>query len=80
LAYFFGKFHVKFNTLQCNIPCDIAISEQIKISEGTIYPLLKRVKDDGYVTTYLLESQEGPPFCSALENSDVITYNITNRK
>ena len=38
-----------------------AISAQIQISEGTIYPLLKRIKDDGYVTTYLRESQEGPP-------------------
>ena len=37
------------------------ISAQIKISEGTIYPLLKRIKDEGYVTTYLQESQEGPP-------------------
>jgi len=38
-----------------------AISANIKISEGTIYPLLKRIKDEGYVTTYLQESQEGPP-------------------
>ena len=38
-----------------------AISSEIQISEGTIYPLLKRIKDDGYVTTYLQESQEGPP-------------------
>ena len=38
-----------------------AISSQIQISEGTIYPLLKRIKDEGYVTTYLQESQEGPP-------------------
>ena len=37
------------------------ISAEIKISEGTIYPLLKRIKDEGYVTTYLQESQEGPP-------------------
>ena len=37
------------------------ISAQIQISEGTIYPLLKRIKDEGYVTTYLRESQEGPP-------------------
>ena len=37
------------------------ISDQIKVSEGTIYPLLKRIKDEGYVTTYLRESQEGPP-------------------
>ena len=37
------------------------ISAAVEISEGTIYPLLKRIKDDGYVTTYLKESQEGPP-------------------
>jgi len=38
-----------------------AISDEIQISEGTIYPLLKRIKDEGCVTTYLRESQEGPP-------------------
>ncbi len=37
------------------------ISENITISEGTIYPLLRRLKKDGFVTTYLQESQEGPP-------------------
>jgi len=37
------------------------ISTHVKISEGTIYPLLKRIKDEKYVTTYLQESQEGPP-------------------
>ncbi len=37
------------------------ISKNIEISEGTIYPLLKRLKDEGYFTTYLEESQEGPP-------------------
>jgi len=37
------------------------LSAEIKISEGTIYPLLKRLKDDGYVDTYLQESSEGPP-------------------
>jgi len=37
------------------------ISNHVKIAEGTIYPLLKRVKDEGFVTTYLQESQEGPP-------------------
>jgi PadR family transcriptional regulator, regulatory protein PadR len=37
------------------------ISKNISISEGTIYPLLKRLKDEGYFTTYLAESQEGPP-------------------
>jgi PadR family transcriptional regulator PadR len=37
------------------------ISAHIKVSEGTIYPLLRRIKDEGFVTTYLRESQEGPP-------------------
>jgi len=37
------------------------ISQTIDISEGTIYPLLKRLKDDGYVTTYLQESDSGAP-------------------
>ena len=36
------------------------ISKTIDISEGTIYPLLRRLKDEGLVTTYLQESGEGP--------------------
>lgn len=37
------------------------ISKNISISEGTIYPLLRRLKDEDLFTTYLQESQEGPP-------------------
>jgi PadR family transcriptional regulator PadR len=37
------------------------ISKNIEISEGTIYPLLKRLKTEGFVETYLEESSEGPP-------------------
>ncbi len=37
------------------------ISRNIEISEGTIYPLLKRLKSEGYVETYLEESSGGPP-------------------
>ncbi len=37
------------------------ISENIAISEGTIYPLLRRLTKEGYFTTYLKESTEGPP-------------------
>lgn len=37
------------------------ISKYINISEGTIYPLLSRFRKENYVTTYLKESQEGPP-------------------
>lgn len=36
------------------------ISETIEISEGTMYPLLKRLKDDGLVSTRLVESTQGP--------------------
>ncbi|MBU5425859.1 PadR family transcriptional regulator [Tissierella pigra] len=37
------------------------ISQYIDISEGTIYPLLRKFRTEGYVTNYLEESQEGPP-------------------
>lgn len=37
------------------------ISDHVDISEGTIYPLLRRLKSEGYVSTYLEESQSGPP-------------------
>lgn len=37
------------------------ISKNILMSEGTIYPLLRRLASEGYFTTYLQESQEGPP-------------------
>ncbi|MCH4889998.1 PadR family transcriptional regulator [Acidaminobacter sp. JC074] len=33
----------------------------MEISEGSIYPLLRRFKKDEYVTSYLQESLEGPP-------------------
>lgn len=36
------------------------ISDQIAISEGSVYPLLRRLKKEEYVTTYLQESKEGP--------------------
>ena len=37
-----------------------SISENIDIAEGTIYPLLRRLTREGYFTTYLQESGEGP--------------------
>lgn len=36
------------------------VSETIEVSEGTIYPLLRRLRNDGYVTTRLVESTQGP--------------------
>lgn len=37
------------------------ISQKIDISEGSAYPLLRRLTKEGYFTTYLKESTEGPP-------------------
>ena len=31
------------------------------ISEGTIYPILSRLKQEGFVRTKIIESTEGPP-------------------
>jgi len=36
------------------------ISHRFEISEGSIYPLLRRLRDEGNVVTYLQESAEGP--------------------
>ncbi|QGQ97791.1 PadR family transcriptional regulator [Paenibacillus psychroresistens] len=38
-----------------------SISEKFAIAEGTVYPLLRRLTLEGYFTTYLVESTEGPP-------------------
>ncbi|MDD3621997.1 MAG: PadR family transcriptional regulator [Methanofollis sp.] len=37
------------------------ISGAIEISEGTVYPLLRRLKNEGHLETYLQESTGGPP-------------------
>ena len=36
------------------------ISRHIQITEGTLYPILRRLKNDGYLSTYIKESREGP--------------------
>lgn len=37
------------------------ISDKFAISEGTVYPVLRRLTKEGYFSTYIKESQEGPP-------------------
>ncbi len=37
------------------------ISDCMQITEGTIYPLMKRLKDAGSIDSYIVESQNGPP-------------------
>ncbi|WP_442602196.1 PadR family transcriptional regulator [Paenibacillus sp. KN14-4R] len=37
------------------------MSHHIQVAEGALYPLLRRLVNDGLCTTYLQESTEGPP-------------------
>lgn len=37
-----------------------AVSKIVDVNEGTIYPILKRLTNEGYFETYLEESKEGP--------------------
>ncbi|PZO04716.1 MAG: PadR family transcriptional regulator [Alphaproteobacteria bacterium] len=36
------------------------LSDAIDMGEGTIYPLMRRMQQDGLVETYLVESSSGP--------------------
>lgn len=38
-----------------------SISKHIDIADGTVYPILRKLKSDGLVTTYLSEASGGPP-------------------
>jgi len=38
-----------------------SLSKHIDISDGTVYPILRKLKNDGLVTTYLVEESGGPP-------------------
>ncbi|HVV28709.1 MAG TPA: PadR family transcriptional regulator [Rhizomicrobium sp.] len=37
------------------------LMSDVGMGEGTIYPLMRRMQDDGMVTTYLVEASGGPP-------------------
>ena len=37
------------------------VSFYIEVTESTIYPLLRRLTKEGYLSTYNRESNEGPP-------------------
>lgn len=37
------------------------LSNHIDISDGTVYPILRKLKSDGLLTTYLQEESGGPP-------------------
>ena len=37
------------------------MADAVGMGEGTIYPLMRRMQNDGLVSTYLQESDSGPP-------------------
>lgn len=37
------------------------ISQCMEVTDGTIYPLMKRLKDNGLIDSYIVESSGGPP-------------------
>lgn len=37
------------------------LSKRIDISDGTVYPILRKLKSDGLVQSYLSEESGGPP-------------------
>lgn len=38
-----------------------ALSARVEIAVGTVYPILRKLKNDGLVSTYLQEESSGPP-------------------
>ena len=36
------------------------ISKEMSIAGGTLYPILRKLKEEDYVNTYLVESESGP--------------------
>ncbi|MFD0711944.1 PadR family transcriptional regulator [Paenibacillus sp. GCM10027626] len=39
----------------------VAISNKFEVAVGSVYPILSRLTQEGYFSTYLQESSEGPP-------------------
>lgn len=53
LSFLIGKDMYGYEIVQ-------SISKSIEVSEGTIYPILRRLSKEGYFETYIVESNEGP--------------------
>ena len=60
-----GKVYYQGTMKNAALPWNISIryylSKHIDIADGTVYPLLRKLKADGLVTTYLQEESGGPP-------------------
>lgn len=39
----------------------VEISKRIDIADGTVYPILRKMKNEGLVNTYLTDGVGGPP-------------------
>ena len=37
------------------------LAQRIELADGTVYPILRKLKADGLLTTYLQEESGGPP-------------------
>ena len=42
-----------------DVACEL--SGNIGVSDGSVYPVLRRLREDGHVTSYLEEASGGPP-------------------
>ena len=38
-----------------------SLTQKVQVADGTVYPILRKLAQDGCVETYLKESQNGPP-------------------
>lgn len=59
------------------------ISEEIEVTVGTIYPLLKRIKKEGYVETETKDSPDGPSrkyYKLTVKGQEVLENNIEEWK
>lgn len=45
----------------CGYEISDFLSRHIDLSDGTVYPILRKLKADGLLTTYLQEESGGPP-------------------
>jgi len=54
------------------------LSEKVNISSGGIYPVLRRLKADEHVDTYLEESPDGPPrkYFKLTQKGDVLRQGL----
>ena len=57
-----GTLELCVLSILCRSDCyGYELVNRISETEGTIYPLMKRLKDNGMIDSYIVESQEGPP-------------------